>query len=352
MNPSLHPHRLPVFIAFWFLALVRLVTTLHADVAVPTDPAVFHLYLLIGQSNMAGPATIEALDQWTDPRILMLNTDNQWVLAKNPLHPDQSGGVGPGMDFARKMLESNPSISIGLIPCAVNGSSIETWRERNVNYIRAVSRYNSVKAQGVLKGILMHQGEANSIPKLSTNPTYINTLINTVIPPFRAEVGNPFLPFVAGQVGQFLKTESYPSFTWINQQIAQLPTKLIFTGYVSSTGLTDGGDSLHFDTASERELGIRYAAAMSKIQDRFMGFRKDATEVLPEIYYHDSFGYYYDKYDPWVYHFAIGWVYYAGNSGDYLWLWSPNLGWMTTTLEIGPEVYVFDGASWICICGD
>lgn len=89
----------------------------------------FHLYLLVGQSNMAGRGKIDSLSTPNNPRILMLSDDNKWIIAKDPLHFDKPKvvGVGPGLAFAQKMLsfQKNDNVKIGLIPCAVGGTTID-----------------------------------------------------------------------------------------------------------------------------------------------------------------------------------------------------------------------------------
>lgn len=86
------------------------------------------LYLLIGQSNMSGRGSLKGVSPTEDSRILMLDSLDQWVPAKDPLHFDRSyAGVGPGLSFAQHMLDQNPDDKIGLIPCAWGGSSIDVW---------------------------------------------------------------------------------------------------------------------------------------------------------------------------------------------------------------------------------
>src|SRR4051812_37821804 len=93
-------------------------------------PPKLKLFLLIGQSNMAGRGIPEAEDQQTHPRIWMLNKELSWVPAKDPMHFDKPAivGVGPGFPFAKRLAEAYPSINIGLVPCAVGGSGIDDWK--------------------------------------------------------------------------------------------------------------------------------------------------------------------------------------------------------------------------------
>ena len=92
----------------------------------------FHLYLLMGQSNMAGRGTVRDEDRSTDRRILVLNKDHTWMPAAEPLHFDKPNivGVGPGLAFARDMKASAAEeVVIGLVPCAVGGSLLKRWQK-------------------------------------------------------------------------------------------------------------------------------------------------------------------------------------------------------------------------------
>ena len=124
----------------------------------------FHLYLLAGQSNMAGRGKVEAQDKKEYPRLLMLNKEQRWVPAVSPMHFDKSiAGVGPGRSFGRVMMEKNPDVVIGLIPCAAGGSAIETWvpggyhgQTKSHPWDDAIKRTRVAMESGVLKGILWH----------------------------------------------------------------------------------------------------------------------------------------------------------------------------------------------------
>jgi hypothetical protein len=88
----------------------------------------FHLFLLIGQSNMAGRGAVEEQDRTPHPRVFMLDEAGDWKPAADPLHFDKRGaGTGLGKTFAIQIAEADPSITVGLIPCAVGGSPIDSW---------------------------------------------------------------------------------------------------------------------------------------------------------------------------------------------------------------------------------
>lgn len=231
------------------------------------DPS-FQLYILIGQSNMAGrgPITAELKDE-SNPRVLMLNKDKEWVLAKHPLHFDKprAAAVGPGLAFGIKMAKANNDIKIGLIPCAVGGSPIEHWLPGAYDkatdthpYDDAVIRIKAAMAAGVIKGVLWHQGESNSSPERAQK--YLAQLTE-LIQRVRALVGNPDLPFIAGELGRYR-----PVYANINNKLAKLPAQVPYTAVASSEGLVHKGDTTHFDGPSAEELGRRFAVKMLQVQ--------------------------------------------------------------------------------------
>lgn len=228
----------------------------------------FHIYLLIGQSNMAGRGQIAGryLSQG-NPNVLMLDKNNQWVPAKHPLHFDKPkvAGVGPGLAFAIKMARANPGVKIGLVPCAVGGSPIDVWKPGGYDadtkthpYDDALKRVALAMQRGVFKGILWHQGESDSTPENAAE--YLSKL-TTLIGQLRDSIRNQNLPFVAAELGRY--NDHYAA---INQTIAQLSAKVPFTAVVSSKNLKHKGDSTHFNSSSAQKLGKRFARKMKSLQ--------------------------------------------------------------------------------------
>lgn len=257
-----------------FIAL--LVISRLVVVAQPTPPpgvsaAKFHLYLLAGQSNMAGRGTVEAIDATPHPRVWMLNRDNQWVPAIEPLHFDKPGvvGVGPGLAFGKLMAAEDTTVFIGLIPTAVGGSAIDSWQPEGYHeqtksypYNDAIRRGQLAQKTGTIRGVLWHQGESDSKPELMT--TYEPKLVQ-LVERFRREFNAPTLPVVVGTLGDFYVAKN-PSAATINTVLYNLPKRVLRIVCVAASGLTDKGDQTHFDAASARELGRRYAEAMQKLQ--------------------------------------------------------------------------------------
>lgn len=232
----------------------------------------FHLFLLVGQSNMAGRGIVTPEDKIPDPRVLTLNKAGEWVPAVDPIHFDKSvAGVGLGRTFGLEVARATPGVVIGLIPCAVGGSPIDSWRPGALDAATkthplddAMRRAKPALSAGTLKGILWHQGESDAKRELA--PAYAAKLAELVAR-FRAELETPAVPFIAGQLGQFADSPWDESKRQVDQALRELPGRVPHAAFVSAEGLVHKGDKTHFDAESYRELGRRYAAAYLKIND-------------------------------------------------------------------------------------
>jgi hypothetical protein len=132
-------------------------------VQAPARKENFHLYLLIGQSNMAGRGIVEPQDTVGNPQILRLNKEGEWEIARDPLRYDKANaGVGPGLSFARSMLTGNDNIVIGLIPCAVGGSAIDHWQPGAVYGSRQSCLYDDALKRALI-AIEGRRTERNSL---------------------------------------------------------------------------------------------------------------------------------------------------------------------------------------------
>jgi hypothetical protein len=222
-----------------------------------TAPAQMKLYLLIGQSNMAGRGQVEPQDQVENPHIFMLTKELTWVLAKDPLHFDKKGaGVGPGSEFARETLKSDPNSTIGLIPCAVGGTSLDKWKAGGSLYNSAVARTKEAMKHGKLAGILWHQGESDSgePEKVASYADRFSEMIGQLRKDLQAED----VPVVIGEL-----IRGHGKNDSVNVSLADAAKKVPLCGLVSSEGL--GKKALHFDSADARQFGQRYAAVYLKL---------------------------------------------------------------------------------------
>ncbi|MCA9120333.1 MAG: sialate O-acetylesterase [Planctomycetaceae bacterium] len=230
----------------------------------------FHLYLLVGQSNMAGRGIVAEEDRQPHPRVLMFTKNRQWAPAVDPLHFDKPvAGVGIGRTFGIELAKANPDITIGLIPCAVGGSPISSWepggyhaQTKSHPYDDAIKRAKQALEVGVLKGILWHQGESDSHPGAAE---VYEQKLHTLIARFREELNAPEAPFLAGQLGQFAERPWDESRKLVDAAHRSLPKKIAHTAFVSSDRLGHKGDEVHFNAAAYREFGRRYAEAFQKL---------------------------------------------------------------------------------------
>ena len=241
--------------------LVILFSLLAAGMLPAADTG-FHLYLLIGQSNMAGRGKVELQDKVAVPRVLMLNKVNEWVSAVDPIFFDKSiAGVSLGRTFGIEMAKVNEKVKIGLIPCAVGGTPIRRWQQQGDLYQAALKRAKLAQKDGVIRGILWHQGESDS-GKAETANIYEQQL-HAMVAAWREDLGVPNVPVVVGELGQFWKRAKHKSV--VDATLKALPKKVKYSGWVTSVGLDHKGDGVHFNAASYRELGKRYAAKMQAL---------------------------------------------------------------------------------------
>jgi len=233
----------------------------------------FHLFILAGQSNMAGRGKVDAASKELHADVWMLDKSGAWVPAVDPLHFDKPPvvGVGPGRSFAIAYAAAHPGVTVGLIPCAVGGSPIAAWRPGGYHrstkthpWDDAAERIAPVLSSGVVKGVLWHQGESDAKPDLAT---MYESELDAVVRRFRKLCAEPALPFIAGQMGQFAERPWDEAKRKVGSAHESLPTRIEHTGFATASGLAHQGDEVHFDTASARILGRRYFDAFESLKN-------------------------------------------------------------------------------------
>jgi len=235
------------------------------DVQLPAKKD-FQIFILAGQSNMAGRGMIDEESKKPNPRVFSLNKDEKWQHAVDPLHWDKAGaGVGIGKSFGEIIAAKNPGVSIGLVPTACGGSPISAWapgkfwdQTKSHPYDDFLVRAKHAMQDGTLKAILWHQGESDSNAKDA--PEYeqrLTELINRM----RTDLQAPDLPFIIGQLGRFPEKPWDQSRETVDAAQQAVAKKMKNVRYVSAEGLRSRGDNLHFDTPSQRIFAQRYADA-------------------------------------------------------------------------------------------
>ena len=217
-------------------------------------PDGLHIFLLIGQSNMAGRGTVAAQDREPIPRVFMLTKSLTWVPAADPIHFDKTiAGVGIGRTFAKVLATANPSASIGLIPAAMGGSSLDEWKPGSDLYNEAIRRTKAALKNGKLRGILWHQGESDTHDDGQAS-TYRARFV-PFIRQLRADLSAPDVPVLVGQLSE---TFDNPHRKTVDEQLALIPLLVPHSGFVSSAGLRHQERQAHFNAEELREFGRRY----------------------------------------------------------------------------------------------
>ncbi|MCB1130605.1 MAG: alpha/beta hydrolase fold domain-containing protein, partial [Verrucomicrobiae bacterium] len=229
----------------------------------PADKERFHIYLLMGQSNMAGRDTRQLDKQVDDHRVLAMTPDGRWLVARDPIHQKDGRiepGAGPGIPFALEMRRADPSATIGLVPCAVGGTPMKRWIKGGDLYQRALGRARLASEAGTIAGVLWLQGETDATKEPWANA--YQARLSSMIRDLRKDLGKADLPVVVGQIGGFLSEKRQPYADTVRTAIRKVAGEVPHVGYADSKGLDDKGDSLHFSAKAQHEFGIRFAHAM------------------------------------------------------------------------------------------
>ncbi|GAL84881.1 hypothetical protein MYP_2109 [Sporocytophaga myxococcoides] len=236
---------------------------------------------------MEGAATIETQDRSVDSRFQVIGAVNcnsggksytlgKWQTANPPLVRCNTG-LGPSDYFGRTMVANLPSnIKVGVVSVAIGGCDIALFDKVNYSsyvatapswmqgtiaqyggnpYGRLVEVAKIAQKDGVIKGILLHQGETNNMQ--STWPAKVKAIYDNLIKDLGLDpVKVPLL------VGELVTTAEGGACGGHNSVIATMPKVVPNAHVVSAAGLPHVGDKLHFTSASYRTLGQRYAQKM------------------------------------------------------------------------------------------
>lgn len=251
----------------------------------------YDVYLMIGQSNMAGRGEMTEADKDIISGVYILDDRDSIVPASAPLNIYSSvrkkkeiQGVNPAMSFCKEVAEKT-SRKILLVVNARGGTSIERWMKDYKGTVRysakvdgpekdgmlipslyeeAVRRTKIAMQYGRLKGILWHQGESNS--EKDASKQYLSQL-SAFVSDLRNDLDAPDVPFVAGEI-----YEGYKNAVYFNKQIRKISRKIDNAYCVSSKGCTSKSDQLHFSRDGQILLGERYAEI---ILDKVYGIKID-----------------------------------------------------------------------------
>jgi len=221
------------------------------------------VFVMAGQSNMAGRGLVAPQDTISNSRVLVLNKQGSMLLAKEPLHFYEPTMVGLdcGLSFGKRLIKDLPDhVSVLLLPTAVGGSSISQWLgdsiHRNVKLLSNFKEKVEIgKQYGTVKGVLWHQGESDANEKgMKSHKENLSKLFKI----FRTVIGNENTPIIVGELGSFSKYKE--NWQKINEQINKYANSDLYCEVVSTSDLKDKGDRTHFNAAGQRTLGKRFAS--------------------------------------------------------------------------------------------
>jgi len=225
-----------------------------------------HIFLLIGQSNMAGRGFLHEAIPVDTNRIYTLR-GARWQKMFRPINPDRAfSGVSLGERFAECYAKAH-GVDVGLVCCADGGTTLEQWQPGGVLYDHAVSQTRIAMRSGVLKGILWHQGESDCCKDLAE--TYGERFL-PILHGLRRDLDGERVPFLVGGLGDFLadctlETEDVAAYPTVNAALRQIAETEPMVGFVSAEGLTANPDNLHLNAKSLYEFGERYYAALEAL---------------------------------------------------------------------------------------
>ena len=270
----------------------------------------FHIYLCFGQSNMEGNAAIEGKDRvGVDPRFMMMaavdmpsskRKKGEWYTAYPPLCRDYTG-LTPADYFGREMVAHLPeNIKVGVINVAVGGASIDLFdQDKCADYIKKeadwfknycseygndpykvlVTMAKKAQRNGVIKGILLHQGCTNNGQKdwpVRVKRIYVRLLHDLGL----NEEETPLL------IGELLSQEKGGVCWGHNNVIAKTQPVIPNSYVVSSKDCPGASDGLHFTAEGYRMIGKRYAEKMLELLGPdYSGPKKEIDFDTSETYF-------------------------------------------------------------------
>jgi len=216
---------------------------------IPKDPAKFHLFLFMGQSNMAGGFKESHLyddagnyDPVTDPvpRVLLRRAGG-WKPAAHPLTKHVKRSFSIPLPFAQKYLEEigDPEVKVGLIISAFGGKAIDNFTKGG-RFHPSGQALRALKKQGTFKGIIWHQGESDTT-RVYRFTTYQEKL-HGIIADIRGYLDTPDLPFVTGQLSRASSNRDPEKEYWseslgvVTRALANVGDHVNHAAHVRSTG--------------------------------------------------------------------------------------------------------------------
>ncbi|AYL95096.1 sialate O-acetylesterase [Mucilaginibacter celer] len=283
----------------FFLSLFVIIVLLAGKASAQNKK--FYIFLCFGQSNMEGNARIQPQDTIVDPRLQVLETVNcpnlkrskgNWYTAVPPLARCNTG-LTPADYFGRTLIANLPGdITVGIVNVSVAGCKIElfqkdifkdyaatapAWMVNMINeyggnpYGHLVEMAKIAQKYGVIKGILLHQGESNPNDTLWTQK--VKGIYTMLMKDLHLKARK--VPLLAGEL---VNEDQGGKCAAMNGIIDKLPEVISNAYVINSAGCPAAPDKLHFTAGGYRMLGTRYGLKMLEL----LGYKAMVTsDPLP-----------------------------------------------------------------------
>ena len=185
-----------------------------------------------------------------------------------PVNPDRRfSGVCLAESFVDEYSKEHRDVSVGIIPCADGGTTLDQWAEGGVLFDNAVNNARLAQRTSQIVAVLWHQGEGDCPDDLF--PLYEEKFLK-IMSALRRELKLEGVPFLLGGLGDFLPLRTqepqYRNYVEINKTLKKIACEQPHTGFVSAEGLTANGDNLHFNAKSLIDFGVRYYEEFKKLE--------------------------------------------------------------------------------------
>ncbi len=266
--------------------ILCIITLLCCALSMSAQDKKFWVYLCIGQSNMAGMGAIEKEDSVIPENLVSLSAVDgndgrkmgEWRQALPPIVRADSHLSMLG-SFGKTVLEHTKGScdKVGMVAVAVEGCPIiafdkdrfheyadtltQDW-SRNIMkqydfnpYQRLITLAKQAQRDGVIKGILLHQGETDAYS--STWNKEVRKIYYDILNDLQLD--STRVPLLVGEVGA---EEYHGNCSLANKTIDQMHNVLQHSYVVSSAGCPLSDDHTHFSNVGYRRLGKNYGVKM------------------------------------------------------------------------------------------
>ncbi|MDI1448148.1 sialate O-acetylesterase [Polyangium sp. 6x1] len=253
--------------------------TIPARVTLPPEHlGALSLFVLAGQSNMSGRASLPNPLPAPVPGVYVFGNDGRWHEGREPVDfaegqiddvsADPGAGAGPAVAFAAALRDKRKDQPIGLIPCAKGASSLAEWRRQlgdHSLYGSCLKRARAASTAGTISGVLFFQGETDAMdPALTAadahpDPSNWAAAFATFVADLRRDLAAPDLPVVFAELGPRPEDPRFPAWERVKEQQRAVTIPGVARIRTDDLPLQD---AVHFGREGQEGVGKRFAEAM------------------------------------------------------------------------------------------